>query len=933
MAKRNYNKIAYTYAENLISGKQAAGKLTRLAAERHFRDLETAKDRGLYFDHDAGQEVIDFIEKLHHWKGAKAGTPLLLEPHQQFYIYTLFGWKKEGGLRRFSKSYKEIARKNGKALWVGTPIPTLDGWKTMGEIQVGDTVFDENGKPALVTFATDVMHNHKCYEVHFSDGTHIIADTEHLWYTETRRSGRSHGDVVKGKPRAGWAKLYEEKIKTTEQIRQTLLVDKPSNVAMGKVEYNHSIPLCAPVEYATRELPIDPYWLGLWLGDGNADSPTISVGYNEVELFDHFDKVGYAYKVYDRKTCKKVAFVNDKQRGPSCLGALIKSMGMFKNKHIPWQYLTGSVEQRRELLRGLMDTDGYVSKAGQCSFTSKSERLTLDVAELIASLGYKPTVIGKESKIHGEVKGYAYTVQFWAYQPDQIFYLSRKQVRLKQRPRKPTRASNRKITAIIEHPSVPVKCITVDSRSHLYLAGRGYIPTHNTTECAGKSLYAAYLDGEQGAQVYFVATKEDQAKIGFKDAVKIVKKTPFLRNETIFKCWQKSIECFPTDSFLKPVGSDSDTQDGFDPSYVIIDEYHAHPTDGMLNVMESGTGARLQPMIDIITTAGFNQEYPCYEFRQVVIDVLEGRAEDDGLYGLIFSLDKEDDWNDPDVWHKPNPNWNVSVYQHRLQQLYIQAKNQKGEKERDFKTKNLNIWTDAAECWIDDAVWDLGKEPLRYSDYYGGNLIAVGALDLGLTDDFSAYVVRIQLPDGRIVLDPYFWIPEDTIQKRIDMGLSQIRTWVERGLVRVTEGNVTDFKQIANDIVEINKPYNMVRVVFDRNLHQTNPVALDIQAAGFDTYGFNQGDTNYTPCVNEFERKALHGLILHNNNPVMRWMLRNTNILSRQNNNRRPDKRENRKYGKKIDGIVAALMAEGAYMDYVANPTVANVYDDRGFLD
>lgn len=221
-----------------------------------------------------------------------------------------------------------------------------------------------------------------------------------------------------------------------------------------------------------------------------------------------------------------------------------------------------------------------------------------------------------------------------------------------------------------------------------------------TTECAVKSLYHLDMDNEEGAQAYFVATKEEQARIGFKDVQEIARKSGLL--EEGFKIFTKSVTYQRRGGVIRPVGSDSNTQDGFDPSLAIVDEYHAHKDDSMLNVMESGMGARKQPLIDIITTSGYNKQGPCFALRNVCVDILQGKIVDDSMLALIFTLDDGDDWENPDLWIKANPNLGVSVNFDFLRDRYVKAINEGSSKETDFKTKNLNMWVDASEVWIPD---------------------------------------------------------------------------------------------------------------------------------------------------------------------------------------------------------------------------------------
>lgn len=903
----NYNKVVYGYAEQVLNGKILASKYTQLACKRFFDDLDRAKDKGFYLDHAAGQFVLDVVQLMNFWKGSSARANIILEPHQQFHFYNQFGWKStETGLRRFGKSYKEVARKNGKALCIETPIPTTKGWKRMADVVEGDFVFDELGQPCKVTFATDVMYNRKCYKVVFSDGSSIIADAEHLWYTESKRSGRNRMEVIKSRPRSEWGMKYEDKIKTTEQIKDTLLIENPSNTKKGCIEYNHKIPVCKSVKFPEKELPINPYWFGLWLGDGSSDAPMLAVGYNEIGFFPIFDRLEYDYRVYERKGCKMISFTSKKKRGPECIGAILKSLNVFKNKHIPELYLTSSIEQRMELLRGLMDTDGYVSKSGQCGLTIKQENFAYDALELISSLGFKATITKKQCKIGGVSKGFAFNIQFWAYQDTKLFYLDRKQVRLKEKPDSVTRTSFRQIVSVEEVKSVPVKCISVDSEKHLYLAGRNYIPTHNTTECATKGLIATKFLNVAGAQVYSVATKEEQAKIVFSDAANIIKATKSMYSEKrkLFKIFAKSIVDESSNSFFRPLGSDSDTQDGFDPYYAIIDEYHAHTNDKMLNVIESGMGARPDPMVDIITTAGFNREGPCAKFRQIITNILDGVIENESIFGIIYTIDNESDWQDLEKVPMANPNYGVSVYPDYFKKRLLEAQQQGDEKEVDYKTKNLNIWTDSAQVWIQDEIWMQAADMIEIPN----GSICYGGLDVAVTEDLTSFSLHFPIGE-KVYWKQWAWTHEEKYKELQRIGISSVVEWKKRGILKVCDGNTIDLDEVFDFIMELYSQYQIQAIAADRAYSGNMLNALNKE--GVPTYEFSQSPKNLTQYIRQVSTSIKSKTLHHGGDPLLRWMASNAQVVVSGNNLMITKQKGNK--NSKIDGVMSGIFATACH--------------------
>lgn len=378
----------------------------------------------------------------------------------------------------------------GKALDIKTPIPTPNGWTTMGELKVGDKVYDENGFVCNVTFATEVMYDRKCYNVVFSDGSSIVADAEHRWYVES--------DLALEHPNGKNRKSIYNGVLTTEQIKNTY---KYATGAKAKERNRYAIPVAAAIKCPNVELPVSPYVLGAWLGDGNSYAAQITGSPDDIEIVKYLEQEGchVRVKVTDRG-CLNLALDMEKYvgKGNSMNGRLNK-IGVLKNKHIPKEYLRASVEQRFELLKGLMDTDGTISHSkGRCEITLKSEQLIYDVSELLHSLGIKHTLKEKKTictNAVGKPAGVAYRISFMVYDDTPVFKLKRKLNKMVDRTgRRTTETERRRIVSVEEVETRPVRCIQVDSPSHLYLAGKAMIPTHNT-ECEMNMLgYAIDID-------------------------------------------------------------------------------------------------------------------------------------------------------------------------------------------------------------------------------------------------------------------------------------------------------------------------------------------------------------------------------------------------------------------------------------------------------
>jgi replicative DNA helicase len=420
----------------------------------------------------------------------------------------------------------------GKALALDTPLPTPAGWTTMGAVAVGDELIGADGSPVRVVAATEVMTNRPCYEVEFSDGAVIVADAQHQWLTETRSSRRSAQQASTGYNRYRNQRTFAA-VRTTEQIAATL------RCATAEARLNHSVTNAQALDLPERPLPLAPYLLGVWLGDGNTSAARITSA--DPEIAHHLEDgegylatpgsgLTYTIKLPERapvahrscvecgasfrprtsqvRTCGrsyggKARFVSDPVKPPTCpdcgrpstgmrqcqecrddhgtVQALLRTIGVLGDKHIPTAYLRASRAQRRALLAGLLDTDGTVTPGGSVQFAVTNRRLAEDVLELVVSLGYRCTIATKPVNDRTAASSVSYTLTFTAI--DEVFRLTRKRAVHRQRRRSTTtvRTGSRYIVDVRPIPSVPVRCVEVDAADHLYLAGRSMIPTHNST--------------------------------------------------------------------------------------------------------------------------------------------------------------------------------------------------------------------------------------------------------------------------------------------------------------------------------------------------------------------------------------------------------------------------------------------------------------------
>lgn len=440
-----------------------------------------------------------------------------------------------------------------------------------------------------------------------------------------------------------------------------------------------------------------------------------------------------------------------------------------------------------------------------------------------------------------------------------------------------------------------------------------------TALSAGIGLYMLFADGESRPEVYSAATVKDQARICFSDAVEIVKATDLKNYLTPYR---NSIVYELKGGMMKPLSSDYGTHDGLNPSCGIIDEFHAHKDSGMFDVIKSAFGARKQPLMFIITTAGFNKAGACYAYRDNVIKILRGINEDDTLFGIIYTMDANEEWDNPQMWIKSNPNLGVSLFPNYLEDQVNDAKN-RPEAVRNVMTKNVNLWVDAEKTWILDDAWmkcvgTTEIEDLRGCECWGG-------LDLSNVSDITAFVLIFHEND-KFQLLPFFWIPEEKMLEKIRKENINYDLWVKAGFVKVTSGNVLDYEFVKADILQIVEIYDLQSSAYDRwNSSQT---IIDLQNEGMECNPFGQGYGSMSAPSKEFEKLVLSEKIEHFGNPVLRWMLSSTLIKTDPAGNIKPDKE---KSVQKIDGIVASIMALGEWMTAQAEDD-NDPYNKRGML-
>ena len=890
------------------------------ACQRQIDDLDKPPT-GYHFDADRAERVCKFAGLMRHIKGKWAGKPIELEAWQIFILTTVFGWVDDEGNRRFKTAYIEVPRKNAKALALDTRVPTPEGWREIGEIVAGDVVFGADGKPCNVVRTSEIFTQNDCYQMTFSNGQVVVADAGHLWLTTARvnQPGKRAGREMSKK---GGSVL--EQVRTTKQIAESVRFGSRGDV-------NHSLKMPAPLELPEKNLPIDPYILGAWLGDGHSAGSRITCSIDDFEN-TKANILACGYGVLEPKKSANAltfgiyCFENGEKasiKSSKNFVSELRSLDLINNKHIPAEYLRGSRDQRLSLLQGLMDTDGTISKSGLVlSFTQKGGQIVGQVCEILASLGVKHSSIESPVSCNGKPCGTAFRVQFFANR-DLLpaFRLERKLSRMLESSGAGScrRSATVQIVSVDPVDPVPVKCLEVDSEDRLFLFGSSMLPTHNSTLSSVVALYCLSADGEAGAEIYSAATTRDQARIVWNDAKQMAIKSPGLRKKFGVETTAHTVHVTSTASLFKALSRDQGGNlDGLNTHCAIIDELHAHKTRDVFDVMETSTGAREQPLLWLITTAGFNRAGICYEQRAYVLKILSG-IKDENYFGIVYTLDDGDSWEDPASWAKANPNWNVSVKPDDIERKARKAM-QMSAATNNFLTKHLNVWVNADTAWMDMRAWERCADPtLDVTDFEGEN--CYGGLDLATKFDVASRVKLFER-DGALYCFDTHYLPEDTVEQS---GNSQYQGWEMDGYLTTTPGNVTDFDVIEEDIKADSELYVFNEHGFDP--YQATQLSSHLLEHGLPMVQVGQTVKNLSEPMKELESLVMSGKFKHNGNPDLEWMISNVvaHVDAKDNIYPRKEFPEN-----KIDGVVAILIAINRWM---ANDDSGHAYADRGFTE
>ena len=457
-----------------------------------------------------------------------------------------------------------------------------------------------------------------------------------------------------------------------------------------------------------------------------------------------------------------------------------------------------------------------------------------------------------------------------------------------------------------------------------------YIPRKNgkTLMVAAPICYALFAEGEGGPEIYCCATKRDQAKKAYDNVRVTLESVPAFKKRS--KIFFDRIEVPKCRGLVKPLPADAKRLDGLNPYLAVFDEIHEFKDSSLWDVMQSGIGARSQPLTWGITTAGEDEASFCgalLKQSQAVLTDPEGNR-NDHLFAFLAMADEDDNWENEATWQKANPNLGVSKTIDSMRAEYLDAKQRGPDKVADFKRKQLNIFTQAAGQWLNISNFDECPKEIDREKLYGCS--GYFGVDCAVWDDFNC--LSLTFPKGEVydevTVIPFIYIPEDATKKhpkRDKKLLYNIRRWVDRGFIRTTPGNAIDYEWIIQDISrELNQlGVSVIEYVFDPRF-ASHPASL-LEKEGETLIQFRQTPSNYTEPMTMYEKLINTRGIRTDGNPAYRWMVGNMVAKYYPDGAMIPDKQRS---SEKIDGPVSTIMA----LARLINEDSGSIYEGRDLI-
>jgi phage terminase large subunit-like protein len=438
-----------------------------------------------------------------------------------------------------------------------------------------------------------------------------------------------------------------------------------------------------------------------------------------------------------------------------------------------------------------------------------------------------------------------------------------------------------------------------------------------TTLAAAVALYLLCADGEARGEVYSAAGDRDQASLAYHEAVALALATPALRERCRIVRSGRIIEYAETGGFYRAIPADAAGSHGYNASGIILDEAHVQPNRDLYDTLVTSVGARRQPLVFIITTAGYDRTSLCWELHEYARQVRDGIIDDPTFLPVLFGAEEGDDWTDPAVWRRANPSLGETISEAFLAEECQRAR-QTPDYQNTFRRLYLSQWVSQETRWMPMDAWDACAAPVRPEP---GQRCWVG-LDLASTTDLAALVALFEDGDGYSVL-PYLFAPADNIRERGNRDRVPYERWASEGYLELTPGNVIDYGRIAARLDALLREYDVVEVGYDPwNATQFVQPFAD---QGVVCTPVRQGYQSLSEPTKRLRALVLEGQLRHGGHPVLRWMADNVVVRTDENENVRPIKPSSRQ---RIDGIVATIIA----LSRAHAGDGGSVYDQRGVL-
>jgi phage terminase large subunit-like protein len=446
------------------------------------------------------------------------------------------------------------------------------------------------------------------------------------------------------------------------------------------------------------------------------------------------------------------------------------------------------------------------------------------------------------------------------------------------------------------------------------------VPRKNgkSTLAAGIALALLFLDRELGAEIFSAAADREQARIVYEIASGMVSaEDELLRRTTVLR---SAIVYEREGSSYKPISSDAFTKHGLNAHGAVCDEVHAWPTAELFEVLQTSMGARRQPLLVSITTAGHDRETLAWRKHLYAEKVRDRVISDPAFLPCIFAAGEKDDWTSEETWARANPGLGTSLSLEYLRRECARAK-EEPTYENAFRRLHLNQWTEQAVRWIQMHKWDAAPR-LAALEELRGRPCWVG-LDLASTLDLTAACQVWAFPDGTYACRPHFWVPGENAEQRERRDKVPYLTWAKQGFVTLTEGNVCDYERLHDDLLQLHREWNVEGIAIDP--WNSRQLSTQLGAQGVNVVEFRQGFASFADPCRHLERLVMAGMLAHGGNPVLRWCASNVAVEIDAAGNMKPSKRRSTE---RIDGMVALLMGLGM----AAKSESGSVYDGRGFL-